>query len=50
MVYGGGGGDDDDMGVRGGGVGCDNWAKRTNPTLDSVSNLYSKLNVFLYIC
>jgi len=36
-------GDDD---VRGGGVDCDNWAKRTDPVLDSVSDLYSKLDIF----
>ena len=41
-MYGGGGGDGDNDGdVRGGGVGCDWWAKRTNPALDSASDSYS---------
>ena len=44
MVYG-GGNDDDDDDVRDDEVGCDVWAKRTNPVLNSVSNLYSELDV-----
>ena len=41
MVYGDGGDGDNDGDVRGGGVGCDDWwAERTDPALDSASDLY----------
>ena len=40
MLYG-GGGDGVDDGVQGGGVGNDGWAERTDPVLDSASDLYS---------
>ena len=49
-VYGGGGNSDRDGNVRGGGVSCDLWAKRTDPALNSASNLYSDSNVFLCMC
>ena len=45
MLYGGGGADDDDDGVRGGGVGCDWWAERTDPVLDLASDSYSELEI-----
>ena len=45
MVYSGGGDGDGDNGVRGGEVGCDLWAERTDPALDLVSNLYSELEI-----
>ena len=37
--------DDDDDGVWGGGVGCDWWAERTDPVLDSASDSYSELEI-----
>jgi len=47
-LYGGGGGSDGDNGVRGGGVGNDcSCVERTNPVLDSASNLYSKTEEIL---
>ena len=48
MLYGDGGDDDDDdadVGVWGGGVGCDWWAERTDPVLDLASDSYSKLEI-----
>ena len=47
-MYGGGSDGDNDRGVRGGGVG-NNWScvKRTDPVLDSVSNLYSETEEIL---
>ena len=52
MIYKGGGVVDVESngnGESGGGIDCDDWwAKRTDPVLDSVSDSYSKLNVFLY--
>ena len=47
IVYGDGGDSDGDIGMRGSGMGCDGWAKRTNPVLDLVSNLYSKLKILV---
>ena len=47
MVYGGSGNGNNDGDVRGSGVGCDLWAKRTDPTLDLASNLYSNSDIFL---
>jgi len=44
-VYGGSDDSDDNMSVRGSGVGCNNGAERTDPVLDSVPDLYSKLDV-----
>ena len=42
-MYGGGRVGDKNRGIIGGGVGCDcTCAERTDPALDSVSNLYSK--------
>ena len=42
MVYGGGGNSNSNSGVGDDGVGCDDWwAERTDPMLDSVSDLYS---------
>jgi len=42
-LYGGGGVSDKDRGVIDGGVGCDcTCARKTNPVLDSVSDLYSE--------
>ena len=40
---------DGDGDVRSSGMGCNNWAKRTNPMLDSVSNSYSELDIFSII-
>ena len=45
MVYGGGGDGDSDGDVRGGGVGCDWWAERTDPALNSTSDSYSELEI-----
>ena len=41
MVYGSGGDGDNDGDVRGGGVGNDGWAERTDPALNSASDSYS---------
>ena len=48
-MYGGGGDSDSDGNVRGGGVGCDLWAKRTNPALDLAFDSYSDSDVFFYM-
>ena len=36
-----GGGSDSNGDIRGSGMACDLWAKRTNPMLDSASDSYS---------
>ena len=41
MVYGGSDDGDSNGDVRGGGVGCDWWAERTDPALDLASDSYS---------
>ena len=41
MVYGGGSDGDNDGDMSSSGVGCDWWAERTDPVLDSASDLYS---------
>ena len=45
MLWYGGSSDSDIGSMRGGSMGIDSWAKRTDPTLDSVSDLYSELNI-----
>ena len=40
-----GNGNGNDSGVRNNRVGCDSWAKRTDPALDLVSDSYSELDV-----
>ena len=50
MVYDGGSDSDSDGDVRDGGVGCDLWAKRTDPMLDSASDSYSDSDIFLCMC
>ena len=45
MLYSSGGNSDSDIGVRGSGMGCDDWAERTDLVLDSASNLYSELKI-----
>ena len=44
-MYDGGSDSDGDGSVEDGGVGCDIWAKRTNPVLDLASNSYSELKI-----